>query len=170
MKRIVVFGLGAALFCGACRSTPVEITARFDAKAAEAALRPGSNTITGSAFIRRPADQLVTAAGEVVTLVPAKAYSDERFRSLFPDGKLNPVQAARSTDQTESDYTRLMRQTKADKSGNFSFADVRTGTWHIATRVIWSEPRESLLRGRAIYDKVEIGGEDNTVEVVISGN
>ncbi len=159
----------AAVLLGGCQTT-VQVQSRFDAAAAEAALKPGDNTIKGSAFMRKKSGTVVTAAGEVVHLVPATAYAVERFEKLFPRGKFNPALGARRVETTDTDYERLTRQTKVDKNGNFSFENVRPGIWYVSTRVSWTEPRETLPSGGAIYDRVEVKGSGQEVEVILSGN
>ena len=158
-----------ALFAGGCQTT-VQVQSRFDPKPAEAALLAGTNTIKGSAFMRKKSGTVVSAAGEVVYLIPATPYAEERFSKLFPRGKLNPATGTRATEQTDPDYARLMRTTKADKGGSFAFENVKPGLWFVSTRVTWQEPRESLPSGGAIYDRIEIKGQDQVVEVIISGN
>ncbi len=169
MRYTVVCAALIVLALGACRST-VAIQSSFDAKPAQAALAPGTNTIKGSAFMRKKTGSIVAAAGEVVYLIPATAYAEERFAKLFPQGKLNPVRTARSTEQTDPEYARAMRQTKADKSGNFEFDKLKAGTYFVSTRVTWYERDEKLPSGGAIYDKVEVKGQNNEVEVIVSGN
>ena len=157
------------LLLGACQTT-VQVQSRFDPKPAEAALLAGTNTIKGSAFMRKKSGTVVPAAGELVYLIPATPYAEERFAKLFPRGKLNPAAGARATEQTDPDYARLMRTTKANKAGSFDFENVKAGSWFVSTRVTWNEPRESLPSGGAIYDRVEIKGQDQVVEVIVSGN
>ena len=158
-----------SLFLGACQTT-VQVQSRFDPKPAEVALQAGTNTIKGSAFMRKRSGTIVPAAGEVVYLIPATPYADERFAKLFPRSKLNPAAGARATEQTDPDYSRLMRTTKANKAGSFEFENVKAGSWYVSTRVTWQEPRESLQSGGAIYDRIEIKGQDQVVEVIVSGN
>ncbi len=167
-ETLATFLLGATLL-GACQTT-VQVQSRFDPKPAEAALLAGTNTIKGSAFMRKKSGTVVPAAGEVVYLIPATPYADERFAKLFPRGKLNPATGARATEQTDPDYARLMRTTKANKTGSFEFENVKPGSWYVSTRVTWYEPRESLPSGGAIYDRIEINGQDQVVEVIVSGN
>jgi hypothetical protein len=160
--------LGGVLL-GACQTT-VQVQSRFDPKPAEAALQAGTNTIKGSAFMRKRSGVIVPAAGEVVYLIPATPYAEERFTKLFPRGKLNPATGARAAEQTDPDYARLMRTTKANKAGSFEFENVKPGSWFVSTRVTWYEVRESLPSGGAIYDRIEIKGQDQVVEVIVSGN
>ena len=157
------------LLLGACQTT-VQVQTRFDPKPAEAALAAGTNTIKGSAFMRKKSGTVVPAAGEVVYLIPVTPYAEERFTKLFPRGKLNPATGARATEQTDPDYARLMRTTKANKAGSFEFGNVKAGSWFVSTRVTWHEPRESLPSGGAIYDRVDVKGQDQVVEVIVSGN
>ncbi|MGL4439158.1 MAG: hypothetical protein ACRCUE_07800 [Bosea sp. (in: a-proteobacteria)] len=166
--KLATAGLFAALL-GGCQTT-VQVQSRFEPKPAEAALQPGTNSIKGSAFMRKRAGTIVPAAGEIVYLIPATPYAEERFAKLFPRGKLNPILTSRSADVTDPDYARLMRTTKGDKAGNFTFENVKAGSWFISTRVSWHEPRADLPSGGAIYDRIEIKGQDQVVDVIVSGN
>lgn len=168
-KMVIAAGGLAAILLGGCQTT-VQVQSRFDPKQAEAALQTGTNTIKGSAFMRKRSGVIVPAAGEVVYLIPATPYAEERFAKLFPRGKLNPVLFSRSTDTTDPDYVRLMRNTKADKAGNFTFENIKPGAWFISTNVNWYEPRADVPSGGAIYDRVEIKGQDQEVKVIVSGN
>lgn len=161
--------LAAAALLAACQSTPQPIETRFDARQAEAMLAPGDNTIEGTAFRRRDSGSVVTAAGEVVYLVPATAYAEERFRKLFPQGKLNPIGNLSRVEEAAPDYERLMRQTKADMRGRFTFERVRPGRYFVSTRLAWREPG-GRPNGGLIYDAVEVRGSGATVEVILSGN
>jgi hypothetical protein len=165
--------IGAAcllvMLLGACQTT-VQVQSRFDPKPAESALQAGTNTIKGSAFMRKRTGVIVPAAGEIVYLIPSTPYAEERFAKLFPRGKLNPILASRNADATDPDYVRLMRTTKGDKSGNFTFENVKPGIWFISTRVSWYELRAELPSGGSIYDRIEIKGQDQVVEVIVSGN
>ncbi len=167
VKRVTA--CAGLLLLAACVSR-VEVQSRFDPSPAEIALRPGSNTIKGSAFMRKKTGVIVPAAGEVVWLIPATPYAEERFAKLFPRGKLNPATLPRRVSETDPDYMRLTRQTKANKSGNFEFENVKAGTWFVSTTVTWVERGDSLPSGGAIYDKVEVKGQDQVVEVIVSGN
>lgn len=169
MSAIRVTALAGLLFLTGCVSR-VEVQSRFDPKPAEIALQPGSNTIKGSAFMRKKTGVIVPAAGEVVWLIPATPYAEERFAKLFPRGKLNPATLPRRTGETDPDYMRLTRQTKANKSGSFAFENVKAGAWFVSTTVTWVERGESLPSGGAIYDRVEVKGQDQVVEVIVSGN
>jgi hypothetical protein len=157
------------MWLGGCQTT-VQVQSRFEPKPAETALQSGTNTIKGSAFMRKRTGSIVPAAGEIVYLIPATPYAEERFAKLFPRGKLNPIQSSRNADATDPDYVRLMRTTKGDKSGNFSFENVKPGPWFISTRVSWHEPRADVPSGGAIYERVDIKGQDQVVEVIVSGN
>lgn len=170
MNRAYLAAVGLIVsLLGGCQTT-VQVQARFDPKPAEIALQPGTNTIKGSAFMRKRTAVIVPAAGEIVYLIPSTLYAEERFAKLFPRGKLNPILSSRSADATDPDYVRLMRTTKGDKSGNFTFENVKPGVWFISTRVSWYELRAELPSGGGIYDRIEIKGQDQVVEVIVSGN
>jgi hypothetical protein len=168
--RAALAGLGLVALAG-CQTAPERavVTAAFDARAAEAALRPGDNTIKGAAFMRKASGAVVTAAGEVVYLIPETAYARERFSARYGGLKFRPLRSGGDADDADPDYARLMRRTKADRQGDFVFENVRPGRYLVATQVSWTEPRETAARGGAIYENVEVKGSGETVEVIVSG-
>lgn len=168
--RAALAGVLLALLAG-CQTTPERVTvaAAFDARAAEAALKPGAATIRGSAFMRKSTGVVVTAAGEVVYLIPDTAYARERFAARFGGEKFRPMRTGGDADDADAAYARLMRRTKADKQGDFAFENVRPGRYFVATQVTWTEPRERSPRGGAIYETAEVKAGDDTVEIIVSG-
>lgn len=167
LLSLPALALAAALSAGCAREA---VNARFDAGQAERMLGAGTNTIEGSAFTRKRSGVIVTAAGEVVYLIPATAYADERFTKLFPRGKLRPAIALNGVEEPPADYARHMRQTKADKRGAFTFENVRPGRYYVLTRLTWNEPRETLPSGGMMYDVVEVRGDNARFDVIVSGN
>lgn len=110
---------------------------RFNPKPAETTLQPGSNTIKGSAFMRKKTGVIVPAAGEVAWPIPATPGAEERFVKLFPSGKLNPATLPHRVVPTDPDYMRLTQQTKTNKNGSFTFENVKAGAWFVSITVIW---------------------------------
>lgn len=156
-----------ALLCAACgagQGGPID--ARFDPKAAEFALQTGTGTIDGQAFLRRDQGRLVTAAGERVFLIPATAYTLERFNRMF--GGEYRSYFGNEVEAPPQDYYRFRRETKVDMSGRFTFSDLAPGRYIVATRVFWTEPRSYLTHGGAIYDVVEVKKDEST-QAILSG-
>lgn len=128
---------------------PVQIAWEFDQKAAEDQLGDGSNTLTGSAFMRQQGGGVVTCAGAEVALIPETKYANDRLSKLYGA----PVFQGSTTVRTATDailygepkfdpdppaYRNLMRRTTCDAQGNFTFDRVKSGAYYLVTRVLWS--------------------------------
>lgn len=150
--------------CGAGQGGPIE--AAFDPKAAEFALKPGTGTIDGQAFLRRDQGRLVTAAGERVFLIPATSYTMERFNRMF--GGEYRSYYGNEVAAPPDDYYRFRREAKVDMSGRFTFSNLSAGRYIVATRVFWTEPRSFLTHGGAVYDVVEVK-ENESSQAILSG-
>jgi len=136
----------------ACQSARVQ--SRFDAKAAEYVLKSGTGRIDGQAFLKRDYGRLVTAAGERVFLLPATAYTMERFDRMF--GGDRRAYFGTEIEDTPPEYYRYRRETKVDMTGKFSFEDVAPVPYIVATRVFWTGRKSYFTHGGAVYDLVEV--------------
>ena len=164
---MVRWGVGIlALALASCGAGTATIQSRFDPADAAFALKGGTGRIEGQAFLRRNFGILVTAAGERVFLIPATPYARERFTGLFGGDKR--AYYGNTVDDPPPDYYESRRETKVDMSGRFVFEDVAPGSYIVATRVFWTEPKSFLTRGGAIYDIVE-AKNDRTAFVIVSG-
>jgi hypothetical protein len=169
--RLLAAGLLAAVLAGCQQSRTLSVSEPFDAKAAAAALQPGNSTIRGSAFMRKLTGVIVPAAGEVVRLVPVNAYSQARFAALYGNAKLQTFDRPAQFDSTPPEYLQHLRETKADKKGDFEFTNVRPGRYFVQTRVYWLERAGGdAPQGGTIYDIADVRGPGQTVEIIISGN
>lgn len=167
MVRRVLAAIAVAIAAGGCGTGQGgPIGAAFDAKAAEFVLKPGTGQIDGQAFLRRDYGRLVTAAGERVFLVPATAYTVERFARMF--GGDRRAYYGNDVDAPPDDYYRFRRETKVDMTGRFSFEKLAPGRYIVATRIFWTEPKSYLTHGGAVYDIVDVK-QDETTTAIISG-
>ncbi len=99
---------------------PYLIAADFDAKQAQDMLRPGENSIRGSALIRQSGGGVVTCAGGTVSLIPATQYANERTAGQFPamhDERGFSRKIYLQFDPDERAYAQLMRHTSCDAQG-----------------------------------------------------
>jgi hypothetical protein len=170
MSKLPVIFCAAALLLGGCLvQQPIE-TSFDDAMAAQARaqLAPGTGTVKGSAFLRKPNGNFVTAGGEWVYLIPATPYALERFKKLFGEKHYNRAFLGRSVAPADPRYAELMRKQKAHKDGSFKFEDVKAGRYIVSTTLVWLPEDEYFLRGGAMYDEVTVK-EDDTVEAILSG-
>ena len=165
MNRLVL--VMSALCLGSCQSGgQASLTTKFDAKAAEYALKKGTGRIEGQAFLRRDYGRLVTAAGERVFLIPATAYATERFAAMF--GGDHRSYYGNTVEDPPPEYYDYRRETKVDMTGKFAFEDVAPGRYIVATRVFWTEPKSWFTHGGAMYVVVDVKN-DATSPAIISG-
>lgn len=160
-STLVLLGvIGGCL--AACQTARVQ--SRFDPKTAEYVLRGGTGRIDGQAFLKRDYGRLVTAAGERVFLLPATAYTLERFERMF--GGERRAYFGVEIEDTPPEYYRYRRETKVDMTGKFSFEDLAPGPYIVATRVFWTEPKSYHTHGGAVYDVVEVKKDETTVAII----
>jgi hypothetical protein len=147
------------------------IETRFDDAMAEAArkqLEPGTGTVRGSAFVRKPAGNFATAGGEWVYLIPVTPYAEERFRKLFGTSRYNSALIGYAIETADPRYAELMHKVKAKKDGNFRFENVKPGRWYVSTQITWT-PEQSYIHGGMVYDEVVVK-DGEAVEAILSGN
>lgn len=119
---------------------PYLIAADFDAKQAQDMLRPGENSIRGSALIRQGGGGVVTCAGAKVSLIPATQYAIERTSGQFPAMYEERGFSRKIYLQFEPDvpaYAQMMRHTSCDAQGYFDFPNVADGTFYVRTAISW---------------------------------
>ena len=119
---------------------PYLIATDFDEKQAQDLLRPGENSIRGSALIRQGGGGVVTCAGGRVSLIPATQYANERMAGQFPamhDERGFSRKIYLQFDPDEPAYGQLMRHTSCDAQGFFDFQNVADGTFYLKTAISW---------------------------------
>ena len=168
---ILIFGA----FLAGCQSvsapSTVQIASAFDPQEAAYVKQKGTGTIEGHAFLRQKTGGTVSAAGEVVRLIPATAYARERFAKLYGDRKFVASSDYPKTQTTDPRYPEFIRTTKAESTGRFTFGNVAPGSYFISTQVTWQKEGALFADGGAIYDVVTLTGkEGEAVQVVVSGN
>ena len=174
--RQIALVIGASVALAACQSVGGEPAARqtvaFDAKAAAFITKKGAVSIKGHAFLRRRDGVTVDAAGEIVRLIPATPYAEERFRRLYQGKKFaGGVFFAPQQDVADPEYSKLLRETKAEANGTFRFDNVAAGRYFIATQLQYQHSSKYFLDGGAFYDEVTVTGKElDPVLVVLSGN
>lgn len=140
---------------------------------AEAAFikKPGTGVITGHAFRTKPSGVVVNGAGEVVRLLPATAYTRERFRNLYGTRKYVAHRAYPRDDNPDPAYAEYTRTTKAEANGRFVFENVAPGEYFVTTQVIWGDEDALFREGGSVYDSVTVTGkEKEPIGVILSGN
>ena len=165
-----VFCLVAALAAclGACAKPDVDVA--FDPLEAAFIHKPGKGRIAGHAFFRSENGRVIFAAGEYVYLIPATAYTDARFASFFGERKYLKAMRLFIRMESDPDYQRFTRNTKAESDGRFTFENVAAGTYYLWTQATWYADNSILPSGGLIYEKVTLkGDEKEPVKVIVSG-
>lgn len=141
----VAFIAAAMLLTGCAATQPkvVQMVFPFDDAAAAEAMKPGTNSVTGSAFLRQRGGGVVTCAGAGVMLFPATRYAVERVKYLYGNSRdgVRSVSQHRELIQFEPDapgYKTAVIETRCDAQGKFSFDRVADGDWFVVTQVTWS--------------------------------
>ena len=134
----------------------------FDAAATREQLRPGDNTISGSAFLKMDNGSIATAAGRTVHLYPVNAYSTEWashwFRSTQRGYHEAYMDAPQFTDIPQEFYE-LQKTTVADAKGEFSFKKLADGEYFVMVDIIWTVRGERYNEyGNLVSDNYKTGG------------
>jgi hypothetical protein len=162
------------LLAAGCRSSqpsaPLATATPFDAKEASFIKTKGETKVSGHAFWRSSDGGTQNAAGEIVRLVPATAYSRERFGTLY--GGKHSINAGEvphtDPDAAYADYTRT---TRAESNGRFEFENVAAGTYFVTTQVTWKDKHKFAQQGGSMYDTLTVTGkEDDAIKLVLTND
>lgn len=154
------------------RPRTIQLAAPFVADDAIRLIAKGENTITGKAFIRKANGIEVPCANQVVTLVPATAYANERMAALFH----NPGRDFRSDNALPRlkfvpdvhEFHVMVRKTTADSQGRFTFGCVADGCFYLVTQVSYTASAGNSVRlGGKLIIRVEVE-EGETKDVLLS--
>ncbi|MCX7899817.1 MAG: carboxypeptidase-like regulatory domain-containing protein, partial [Methylocystis sp.] len=132
---------------------------------------PGKGQIEGQALLQdRQSGGVRHAAGEVVRLIPASSYAQQRIAHFYGGGKFVPAHAIPKIDP-DPDYVSYTRTTKTGPTGRFVFDNVAPGRYFLTTQLIW-KPKDSFVsEGGAMYEEVSVTGQETgPVRVILSGN
>ncbi len=129
------------VFLSGCLSIPtqdvrVAYIGDFDPYAAS-----GDSTIEGQAFLRQQGGGVVLCAGEEALLFPDKGFFTEGYRLAksgtrpVPNGdKSKSISQIAVSDPT---YAKVVRKSRCDAQGNFTFANIPSGDWIVFSTVRW---------------------------------
>jgi hypothetical protein len=153
---------------------PIPMTNAFDPKEAQHMLRRGTNTVKGSAHIRREGGDLATCAGMEVALIPATEYAVERTRIQYNSGYVGylPAVAPSASNPrptpatTDPEYVQISRTVTCDAKGDFTFQDVAEGSFFIITSVVWRDGFNT--HGGTLMRRVDLEGRNLTVQLVLT--
>lgn len=130
--------------------------------AALAALQPGEGRILGQAFLQSAKGRVIPGAGQVFGLIPKTPYADERIRLAYGNLKWRRPLVL-GLGGADPRFGAAVRETKADKHGDFEFDKVKDGSYYVEGAA--QNDEETFV----LYDTVEVrnGG---TAFVYLSGH
>lgn len=170
MKKLSCFALiGVAAMLVGCAAPPQRVVLNypFDAAAAAALLRPGPNTITGSALMRQVGGGVVTCAGIPVRLIPATDYAERRMNVLYGSGRYVPITKQRVVFEPEEPaYIQQQRVSTCNAQGFFRFDGVADGSYFIISVITW-RVGEYNLQGGGLMAKIQVRGGE-TLDVTLA--
>jgi hypothetical protein len=152
-----------------CLLPRTELAVSYDPSQGSYIHDKGEGRIEGQAFLLRDSGSVIYAAGRPVYLIPVTEYSAARIDTLFRGRQFVSAYAAsfRQFADTDPDYLRDQRITRADNRGRFSFELLAPGRYIVMTTLTWMS--DDLLRGGFFFDYATIEGAE-TVELVLSAN
>ena len=132
MSAVRAIPLCFLLFAGGCASEPpYQILTPFHAEDFQFWKKTGPYTVSGQAFYKRPDGQVISCAGETVSLMPLTSYNME-LSKLFESGKGIPPNYEKRAHKF--DHTAM-----CDGDGRFSFSGLPAMNWLLVTHVAWQE-------------------------------
>lgn len=162
-----------------CTKT-LKLNSTFDEAKAKATLTGGQNKVAGSALLRRVNGEVVTCAGNSVSIFPVNNTSKEWINIVYTNGEPNGIDyeegyrqfsgATKLNILGDEKFLSLEKTTKCDPQGKFTFGGLQDGDFYIQTTVTWTvfgSYGESLIQGGALFKKVRLKGGEPT-EVVLS--
>lgn len=156
------------LLLGGCVVPPerpvVYLTNAFDEAQASELLKPGTNVVRGSGFMRQQGGGVVTCAGNVVTLIPATRYAQERMAAIYGAGRVSSDRKITFSPEVSA-YRSLTLTTRCNAQGGFAFERVADGDFFVVTTVSWVVANRA--QGGAIYSPVTVRG-GRAVEVTLA--
>jgi hypothetical protein len=166
MRILPALALAVAL-SGCATPQIIKSNIPFDKAQAEALLRPGTNTIKGSALIKQNMGTTVTCAGNEVSLIPATRHAEDRLTQIYGSPQKGFRQArGYNADNANPDYLKLIKISTCNAQGFFTFSNVADGDFFITTAVVW-RTNPYFLDGGSLMQRVQISG-GKEVEIVLA--
>jgi hypothetical protein len=124
--------LVALVFAGGCASEPVhQILTPFHDEDFQLWKQPGAYSLSGQAFYKQPDGQVISCAGESVSLMPLTGYNME-LSKLLATGRGFPANYEKRAHKFD-------KKAMCDGSGRFAFEGLPALNWLLITRVSWQE-------------------------------
>ena len=163
--------LATVCLSGCVSRIPLQTT--FDPTEVSFIHENGTNTISGSAFIRQRGGGIVNCAGYEVDLIPKGAYSSERIGIIYGttsgpgyfDFSKNMF-GGKAPAGIDPSYLHHTRSTTCDVDGKFEFHGLATGSYFITAKVSWEV--DYSVEGGYLMTPVTLSGRDEVKRVVLS--
>jgi hypothetical protein len=147
---------------GCVQQQQVALTTSVNPSETDWARKDGANTINGFGVLRTVSGEARTCAGLAANVIPDSSHTRERMLAIFGSvvkGTRAANNGAVKFSNEDSQYTSLIRTTRCDGQGNFTFERVPDGTWYVTTSVVWkANPSSPLFEGGSMMQRVEVRG------------
>jgi hypothetical protein len=178
MRALLVAGLFSVSLglagCAVPKQQKFSLTSTFDKEQAQKLMLEGKNSIKGSALMRQVNGGVVTCAGQVIQLIPATAYAQERMRYLYGNdtrGFRNAFVSQMNPDPfeyTDPAYAQITKMGTCDAQGFFKFEKLSDGEFFLISRITWkANPNSFSDEGGFMMRKVKLSGGEQ-VELVMA--
>lgn len=161
----------AVLILAGCASEPVTLQSHFDPGEVAWFSARGTNTLSGTAFLRNYRGNAKSCAGLAVTLMPVSAYARERMGHLYGAGDegFNPLTGGIPADFANDDgrYMAAAKSTRCDAHGRFAFSELPDGDYYVIATVTWRDREYGLEQGGYLMRRVQVSTGE-TKEVLLA--
>lgn len=172
MKMSIAVAAVAVALAG-CAAGPkaVDLGIRFDPDATAPLLKPGNNTVEGSALVRFVNGDILTCAGNFVSLVPVTPYSRAWAKELTgkESGGFRAFSEGEQKFNDQDAFYKAQIDSTCAVDGKFSFDNVADGEFYVFTMAKQQIATGvgAYLRGGLLTKLVKAEG-GKTVRVVLA--
>jgi hypothetical protein len=142
----------------------------FDEGEAQSMLVAGTNSIKGSALIRKKNGSIVSCAGNKVFLIPATKYADYAMNTIYNSNEngINPFVSAKTLTNENAKFMKNTRMTKCDVQGFFNFRNIaNNSSFYLKSQILWSD-KKGLVEGGDVMQRIDLKSEREAAEIVVS--
>ncbi|MDG2939377.1 hypothetical protein P7M32_01200 [Bisgaard Taxon 10/6] len=178
MKKILLCSLASLFLVGCAANNTVILKNSFNEAEAQKLLTKGTNTITGSSFMRQKGGTVVTCAGQSVSLVPATSYAAERMTYIYrsdikgaiPFNMFNELPSPKFVNEP-ANFKNYSIKTVCDAQGNFTFENVADGDFYVVSIIYWDIGNVSMdfgaRQGGSLMQKVTVKNSE-TKKIILT--
>lgn len=124
----------------------------FDEVEYAALAKEGTGTLRGQVFAKTRGGDVKKGAGNLVVLLPATKYGDQRYQEEFISNKLAAV-------GEDPRYVKYAKTKTTDGDGKFEFTNLPPGKYYLLSHITWESPSTSggtELQGGRVFGKFEV--------------